>query len=215
MLRRFGIALVLGLVAVPLQASDIERIETRYDDDVGFYENDGSRYRVTWRPTGGLYLIAIDPVRTSEPGGPTMFTVTEDESDRFIWDDRVVTIERDGGRTTSIVARDETGDPVRFTRLTPDPYEQVQVSWSNEDVRLVGTVMIPNGTGAASRCRADPGRWHLVPGEIVTVRARKQWRYAGHPYLSGDVESHRLNVKALGLVPLRLQDEGLWDPREE
>ena len=55
----------------------------------------------------------------------------------------------------------------------------------------------------------------MVPGEIVTVRARKQWRHAGHPYLSGNMESHRLDVKALGLVPLRLQDEGLWDPAEE
>jgi len=54
--------------------------------------------------------------------------------------------------------------------------------------------------------------WNMVPGEIVTVRARKQWRYAGHPYLSGDVEGHRLDVAALGLVPLRLQDEWTWDP---
>ncbi len=57
--------------------------------------------------------------------------------------------------------------------------------------------------------------WNMVPGEIVTVRAQKQWRYAGHPYLSGNVESQRLDVKALRLVPLRLQDEGLWDPGEE
>jgi len=57
--------------------------------------------------------------------------------------------------------------------------------------------------------------WNMVSGEIVTVRARKQWRYAGHPYLSGDLESHRLDVKALDLIPLRLQDEGLWDPGDE
>ena len=36
--------------------------------------------------------------------------------------------------------------------------------------------------------------WDMIPGEIVTVRARKQWRYAGDPYLSGDVENHRLDV---------------------
>ena len=57
--------------------------------------------------------------------------------------------------------------------------------------------------------------WNMVPGEIVTVRARKQWRYAGHPYLSGEVERHRLDVAALGLVPLRLQDEWTWDPAKE
>ncbi len=57
--------------------------------------------------------------------------------------------------------------------------------------------------------------WDMVAGEIVTVRARKQWRYAGHPYLSGDVQSHRLDVRILDLVPLRLQDEWLWDPNKE
>jgi hypothetical protein len=75
----------------------------------------------------------------------------------------------------------------------------------------------------AARCRLlgtereltlrSSGVWDMVAGEIVTVRARKQWRHAGHPYLSGDVESRRLDVAALGLAPLRLHDEGLWDPR--
>ena len=57
--------------------------------------------------------------------------------------------------------------------------------------------------------------WDMIAGEIVKVRARKKWRYAGHPYLSGDVESHRLDVRALGLRPLRLRDEWEWNPEEE
>jgi len=57
--------------------------------------------------------------------------------------------------------------------------------------------------------------WDMVPGEIVTVSARKQWRYAGHPYISGDVQGQRLDVAALGLVPLRLEDEGSWEPDDE
>ena len=56
------------------------------------------------------------------------------------------------------------------------------------------------------------GLWKAVPGEIITVKARKQWNYGGHPYLSGEIESTRLDVGALGLVPLRLEDLGLWDP---
>ena len=56
--------------------------------------------------------------------------------------------------------------------------------------------------------------WDMVPGEIVTVNPRKQWSYAGHPYLSGEIASTRLDVGALGLVPLRLEDTGTWDPRE-
>jgi len=54
----------------------------------------------------------------------------------------------------------------------------------------------------------------VVPGEIVTVKPRKQWTYAGHPYLSGEIESTRLEVRALGLVPLRLEKVGTWDPKE-
>ena len=57
--------------------------------------------------------------------------------------------------------------------------------------------------------------WDLVPGEIVVVTPRKQWRYAGHPCLSGEIASTRLDVTALGLVPLRLDHRGTWDPDEE
>ena len=56
--------------------------------------------------------------------------------------------------------------------------------------------------------------WDVVPGEIVTIKPRKQWRYAGHPYLSGEIESARLDVAALGLVPLRLEELGMWNPAE-
>ena len=56
--------------------------------------------------------------------------------------------------------------------------------------------------------------WELVPGEIVVVRPAKQWSYAGHPYLSGGIESMRLDVAALNLVPLKLEDQGTWTPEE-
>ena len=57
--------------------------------------------------------------------------------------------------------------------------------------------------------------WDLVPGEIATIKPRKQWRFAGHPYLSGEIESTRLDVAALGLVPLKLEEMGMWDPGEQ
>jgi len=56
--------------------------------------------------------------------------------------------------------------------------------------------------------------WEVVPGEIVKVKPRKQWRYSGHPYLSGELQSTRLDVAALDLVPLGLEDMGMWDPKE-
>jgi tetratricopeptide (TPR) repeat protein len=56
--------------------------------------------------------------------------------------------------------------------------------------------------------------WDVVPGEIVRVTPRKHWSYAGHPYLSGEIEATRLDVRALGLAPLRLEGMGMWDPKE-
>lgn len=56
--------------------------------------------------------------------------------------------------------------------------------------------------------------WELVPGAIATVKPVKQWRYGGYPYLSGEVQSTRIDVKALDLVPLGLEDMGMWDPKE-
>ncbi len=95
-----------------------------------------------------------------------------------------------------------------------------------EDLDLSGPVeLIALGvTERAVRCRLlgsdrrltlrATRLWDVVPGEIVTVKPRKQWTYAGHPYLSGEIESTRLDVGALGLVPLRIEDMGTWDPRE-
>jgi hypothetical protein len=56
--------------------------------------------------------------------------------------------------------------------------------------------------------------WDLVPGEIATVKPAKQWTFGGNPYLSGVIESTRLDAKALGLVPLGLQQVGIWSPAE-
>jgi hypothetical protein len=49
--------------------------------------------------------------------------------------------------------------------------------------------------------------WDVVPAEILTVTVRKHWRYARHRYMSGDLEDRRVDVPALGLVPLRLDGE--------
>ena len=54
----------------------------------------------------------------------------------------------------------------------------------------------------------------LVPGEIARVHPKKLWTYARHEYLSGEIAETRLDVKVLGLVPLKLKEEGMWDPEE-
>jgi hypothetical protein len=77
----------------------------------------------------------------------------------------------------------------------------------------------------AARCRflethepitlRSSGLWDVAPGEIVTVHPRKRWVYARHPYLSGKITASRIDVPALGLNPLRLEEHGRWDPHEE
>jgi hypothetical protein len=56
--------------------------------------------------------------------------------------------------------------------------------------------------------------WDVVPGEIAVVRPRKHGSYADNPYLSGEIESTRIDVQALGLAPLKLEERGRWDPAE-
>jgi hypothetical protein len=94
----------------------------------------------------------------------------------------------------------------------------------SEHAVAAADIVLPKRSNGA-RCRL-PGServvtlrasrlWDVIPGEIVLVTPRKQWTYAGHPYLSGEIESTRLDVPALGLVPLRLVEQGVWDPDKE
>jgi hypothetical protein len=98
---------------------------------------------------------------------------------------------------------------------------------ADEDIRLDGPVelVVLSVKDRAVRCRLAnstrvvtlrSGRlWTIVPGQIISVRPSKHWRYAGHPYLSGEMETARIDAQGLGLVPLRLHEQGDWDPAEE
>ena len=109
----------------------------------------------------------------------------------------------------------------------PDLRTKRQHKATSDDLDLSGPVELIalSVKDRAVRCRL-PGRdrvvtlratrlWDMVPGEIVTVKARKMWRYGGHPYLSGEVESTRLDAASLGLIPLRLEEYEMWDPDDE
>jgi hypothetical protein len=58
----------------------------------------------------------------------------------------------------------------------------------------------PHPQGSLSKTRRRPpkervitirpaGLWDVAPGEIIMVTPRKQWRYGGHPYLSGEIKA--------------------------
>ena len=117
-------------------------------------------------------------------------------------------------------------DPYPAGAKTPSLRKR-QHKATTEDLDLSGPVELValSVKDRAVRCRLlgsdrvitlRPSRlWGIVSGEILTVIPRKQWNYAGHPYLSGEIASSRLDVAALGLVPLRLEDHGMWDPTQE
>ena len=112
------------------------------------------------------------------------------------------------------------------SEVSPPPRRVRQHKVTEADLDMAATVelVVLSLKGNAVRCRllgtervitlrADQP-WNVVPAEIAVVKPKKQWRYAGHPYLSGRIDSVRLDVAALGLVPLKLVDEGTWDPDE-
>lgn len=97
------------------------------------------------------------------------------------------------------------GDRVASTNLC-GPVELVILSLKQKAARCRLL-----GTDHAVTLRA--GRlWDVVPGEIAVVRPRKEWSYAGNPYISGVIESTRIDTVTLGLLPLELEDRGVWDP---
>jgi hypothetical protein len=52
----------------------------------------------------------------------------------------------------------------------------------------------------------------VVAGQIATVQPGKHWRHAGHPYLSGQIVSTRIDATALGLTPLALRPSSTGGP---
>ncbi|HEV3198843.1 MAG TPA: hypothetical protein VGZ73_13080 [Bryobacteraceae bacterium] len=53
-----------------------------------------------------------------------------------------------------------------------------------------------------------------VPGEIVQVKLRKAWT-SSDAHVSAEIKSDRIDVQALGLTPLRLENRGVWNPIHE
>jgi len=89
-------------------------------------------------------------------------------------------------------------------------------------VELVALAMKERGvrcrlltTGEPVTFRPRHQIWREVPGQILSVKAGKDWNYAGTRYLSGELLSARTEVEKLGLVPLKLEHHGMWNPTDE
>ncbi len=109
------------------------------------------------------------------------------------------------------------------TQKTPQGGRQHKVADDDIDLSKPVELAVLSVKESTARCRLlEKDRvltlrasraWELVHGCIVTVKPRKQWRFSGHPYLSGEIQSHRIDVTALDLVPLELKNMGTWDPK--
>lgn len=54
----------------------------------------------------------------------------------------------------------------------------------------------------------------IVPGHFITIRIAKRWSWSGHPYMSGEVLSWRIDASGLGLDPLGVEVAGMSDLAE-
>ena len=94
-------------------------------------------------------------------------------------------------------------------RLASEPVELVVLSVQQKAAHC----RLLSG-GAEVTLRAER-RLDAVPGEIAMVRPLKQWTDEGKTYLSGRIESTRLDVRALNFVPLKIEPRGVWEPAQE
>lgn len=103
---------------------------------------------------------------------------------------------------------------------TATPRGRRQHKAGDDDLDLSGPVelVVLAVKSRAARCRLlgsgrvitlRAGSLHrVIAGHIITVEPNKYWRHAGHPYLSGQIVGARIDVAALGLVPLALRAAG-------
>jgi hypothetical protein len=150
----------------------------------------------------------------------------EDGSEHVVAAADVVIAPQSGGAHLLAAYRKWLGlDPHGEVAAVPRRKRQHKVAAADIDLARPIELVVLSVKESAARCRLVGSDrvitlrasrlWDVVPGEIAVVKPRKQWSYAGHPYLSGEIQSTRLDVAALGLTPLELRDEGQWDPEDE
>jgi hypothetical protein len=76
---------------------------------------------------------------------------------------------------------------------------------------------------AGIRCKMIPSQLpvtfrmvrHEVEGEIITVIPSKVWQFKNTVYMTGTTKGRRLDATVLGLMPLKLEEQGLFEPDKE
>ncbi len=172
-----------------------------------------------------ISVIAID-YTGNERRGLTARCRREDGSEHVVAAADILFPQGSSGALYVSAYRKWLGLSSNTAEITTPPHRKHQPKATADDLNLSELVELIalSVKERAARCRLlqsdrlitlrASGLWNLAPGEIVTVNPHKQWRYGGHPYLSGQIESTRFDAAALGLQPLRLREFGVWDPEE-
>jgi len=50
--------------------------------------------------------------------------------------------------------------------------------------------------------------WHVMPGHMVTLALEQRWQHRGQLYAAGELRNPRIDVPALGLPPLKMEERG-------
>ena len=102
-----------------------------------------------------------------------------------------------------------------------------------DEPRLIDQLDIPLGKPielavwsvkkAGIRCKVIPSQLpvtfrmvrHEVEGEIITVIPSKVWQFKNTVYIAGKTINRRIDAASLGLEPLKLEEQGLFEPDKE
>jgi len=101
-----------------------------------------------------------------------------------------------------------------------------EVRYPHENVsRDVGTAVVIRRSVKAARVRVlatgevltvrANDLWHVMPGHVVTLVLKRRWRHLGHLYGEGELRDARIDVPALGLPKLRLEQRGPLEVNDE
>jgi pimeloyl-ACP methyl ester carboxylesterase len=145
-----GVLALIGLIIippeeyVPAERNLIDESQFELNEKVGWYLlGDGSYRMITWGAENGLTINRFDTLAQSK--------LTPVTADQFIWKrasrEIEVIFERDAN--DSVIAMTWTDDSVthRAEKLTNHLYDQLEVSYKNGDVALVGLLLKPVSTG--------------------------------------------------------------------
>jgi tetratricopeptide (TPR) repeat protein len=110
--------------------------------------------------------------------------------------------------------RSETGTPAAvaandaMSAYATEPLAAIvpKVNRQSARVRIIG-----ESTAITLR---GPGQYNMIPGQVASIVVTKRWKYREHEYATGAAGEKRIDVAALGLEPLPLEDLGVYDIRK-